>query len=321
MTNPAHRTDGVEPSFESVLIKLADTDEKLSNAEIAALSLASPEKAALFSRYWPETPPERKALALGRMQELAEDDATLDFSALYRRMLGDPLPVVRAAAIEGLWETDDPSLIRKVLPLMESDPDAGVRAAAAEVLGKFVMLAEYGKLSSETGDLLAEKLLSAFNDPGEEIEVRRRALEAVSYLSRPEVRQAITAAYDSGDPVFRGSALFAAGRNLDPGWLDILLDELSSDLPDHRYAAAVACGEYEDELAVPQLVRLTVDNDVDVKMAAIVALGRIGGPDAKSCLEELVESDDEAVREMAVQSLEDLAAGADVLDFSADTDE
>ncbi|APV43605.1 hypothetical protein Dform_00242 [Dehalogenimonas formicexedens] len=307
MTTKIHRTDGEEPSFESVVKKLVETDEKLTSSEIAALSLPEQEERVFFRRYWPEVPAERKAHLLGRMVELAEDDANLDFCPLYRIMLADEAPAVRTAAIQGLWENEDPSLIRKLLPMMQSDPDQGVRAAAAEALGRFSMLTEYGKLSPETAETLSKSLLSVFEDPAENIDVRRRALEAAAYLSRPEVREAITDAYDSDDPGLRASALFAAGRNLDPSWLETLLDETVSELPELRYEAAVALGEYEDERGVPQLIRLTEDDDAEVRMAAIAALGKVGGRDAKRQLEELTRSEDEAVREMASESLEDLS--------------
>ncbi|XUX00663.1 MAG: HEAT repeat domain-containing protein [Dehalogenimonas sp.] len=313
MTTPTLRTSPEEPSFESVIKKLVEKDEKLTSSEIAALSLAEPEERVLFRRYWPEVPAERKAHLLGRMVELAEDDANLDFSSLYRIMLGDDTPVVRTAAIQGLWENEDPSLIRKLMPMMQSDPDAGVRAAAAEALGRFSMLAEYGKLSPEAAETLSKSLLSVFEDSGEDIDVRRRALEAASYLSRPEVREAITDAYDSDDPGLRASALFAAGRNLDPSWLETLLDETVSELPELRYEAAVALGEYEDERGVPQLIRLTEDDDAEVRMAAITALGKVGGRDAKRQLEELTHSEDEAVREIATESLEDLSETSQLL--------
>ncbi len=210
-------------------------------------------------------------------------------------MLSDDTAAVRSAAIQGLWENEDPSLIRKLLPIMQSDPVPGVRASAAEALGRFAMLTEYGKLPPETGDLLAENLLAVFNDTAEDTDVRRRALEAAAYLSRSDVREAITEAYDSDDPELRASALFAAGRNLDPSWLETLLDETVSELPELRYEAAVAIGEYEDDRGVPNLIRLTGDDDAEVRLAAITALGKIGGREAKCHLEELTRSDDEAV--------------------------
>lgn len=319
MAAPGRKTNAEKPSFQSVLQKLTEGDRKLSNSEIAVLSLARPEDQALFKGCWPDVAAEVKAGLLGRMEELAEDDATLDFSALYRVMLADDLPAVRAAALRGLWEAEDPTLIRKFIPVMRSDPDAGVRAAAAEALGKFAMLAEHGKLRPEAEELLAASLLGVFADAGEETVVRRRALEAAAYLSRHEVRQAITDAYDSGDPELRAAALFAAGRNLDSTWLDTLLDETTSELPEIRYEAAAALGEYEDQRAVPCLIRLTADCDAEVRLAAVTALGKVGGKMAKAHLEELTRSEDEALREMAAEALEDLAEAAGLLSGEIET--
>ena len=313
MTAPVRPTNPGEPSFESVVKKLRHSDERLSSSEIASLSLAAPEERVIFRRHWPDVPAERKAHLLGRMLELAEDDANLDFSPLYRILLNDDTPVVRTAAIEGLWENEDPGLIHKLLPIMTGDPDGGVRAAAAQALGKFAMLAEYGKLRPETADDLSESLLSVFKNSSEDIDVRRRALEAAAYLSRSDVREAITDAYDSDDPALRASALFAAGRNLDPSWLDTLLEETVSELPELRYEAAVAIGEYEDDRGVPHLIRLTADDDTEVRMAAITALGKIGGREAKQHLEELTRHEDEAIREMAAESLEDIDAASGLL--------
>jgi HEAT repeat protein len=314
MTASARRTNPEEPSFESVVEKLAHSDAKLSASEIAVLSrVVLPGERVFFRRRWPEIPVERKASILGRMLELAEDDANLDFSPLYRIMLADETPAVRIAALEGLGESEDPALIRKLIPLMQSDPDAGVRAAAAQALGRFAMLAECSKLRAETGELLAGALLAIYGDSTEEMAVRRRALEAAAYLTRAEVRQAITDAYNSDNPLLRASALFAAGRFLDPSWLELLLEETESDLPELRYEAAVAIGEYEDELGVPSLIRLTSDDDAEVRLAAITALGKIGGREAKAHLEELTASDDEAVREMAATALEDLSQAAAML--------
>ena len=101
MTVPARKINPGEPSFESVVDKLSDSCEKISSKEIAALSLAAPEDQVLFKGRWPEISVERKAHLLARLLELAESDANLDFSALYRIMLADELPAVRAAALRG----------------------------------------------------------------------------------------------------------------------------------------------------------------------------------------------------------------------------
>jgi HEAT repeat protein len=312
MAAPARRTDPRKPSFDDVLARLK-SNNKPSAAEIAALSLPFPEDALKFKYLWPSLGADARASLLGRMLELAEDDATLDFTALYRIILDDASAPLRAAALGGLADTEDITLMRKLIRIMQSDPEASVRAAAAESLGRFVLLAEHGRLGEGSANSLAGALLGVHGDDAEEIEVRRRALEAMAYLSRHDVRQAITDAYDSGDPLLRASAMFAAGRNLDPSWLDTLLDEMDSDLPEMRYEAAVASGEYQDERAVPGLVRLTEDHDAEVRLAAVTALGKIGGQQARERLEELTAAEDEAVRVMAAQALDDMTEDTDSL--------
>lgn len=315
MEKPDHKTELAEPTFSGVLSRLGENDAGLTNTEIAALSKASPDDAVLFEKYWVDIGAERKAHILGRMLELADDDATLDFSPLYRRMSSDNLAAVRSGAVKGLWEAEDPSMIRLMIPIMESDPDEGVRAAAAETLGKFALLAEHEKLSEEIRGLLLEKLLEVYNDAGEPDEVRRRALESVSYLSEPAVAEAVAEAYDSGDPDMRASAICAAGRNLDPRWLDMLLDELSSDIPEVRHQAIFACGEFEDESAVPQLISLTRDADAQIRLASVNALGKIGGAEAERHLRELADSGDEAMAELAGAVLEDMVSDDEIMEI------
>ena len=317
MEKPDHKTESVELTFSSVLDRLLEGGVKVSNSEIAALSHASSGDAALFEQYWVDIVEERKAHILGRMLELADDDPTLDFSPLYRRMVSDNLAAVRSGAVKGLWEAEDPSLIRLMIPIMETDPAEEVRAAAAETLGNFTLLAEHGKLSREIRSLLLEKLLGVYRDAGESAEVRRRALESLSYISEPEVAEAITGSYDSDDLDWRSSALCAAGRNLDPRWLDMLLDELFSDIPEVRFQAIIACGEYEDELAVPQLISLTQDADTQIKLAAITVLGKIGGAEATRHLRELTEGTDEAEAELAGTVLEDMVSDDEIMEMLA----
>ena len=320
MKKPDHRTEpaGPVPDFADVVRKLAETSEQLTSSEIAVLSLAVPEDARLFKEYWARTTAQRKAAVLGRMLELAEDDPNLEFSPLYLTMLDDGIPAIRAEAVRGLWENEDPSLIRRLVPLMENDQESSVRAAAAQALGKFVLLAEHGKIRAGLRDLLLARLLEVFNNDCEDDVVRRRALESVSYLTCPEVRQAIIDSYDSPDPSLKSAALFAAGRNLAPEWLEMLMDELSSDNPEHRYEATVACGEFEDQRAVPRLIRLTEDPDPEIRLAAIASLGKIGGPDARNHLRDMAESSDEAVAGMAEQALRDLVTEDQVMDTLQD---
>ena len=71
----------------------------------------------------------------------------------------------------------------------------------------------------------------------------------------------------------------------------------------------------EEAAAVPHLTRLVNDPDVDVQMAAIQALGKIGGMMAKECLESYLDNTSEAVRQAAKQALLELETKTDQLPF------
>ena len=80
------------------------------------------------------------------MVQVAEADVRADFNAVFRFCLGDEDEVVRALAIEGLWEDVDTCLIGPLLRLLVNDPAVSVRAAAAISLGRYVLRGELGEL-------------------------------------------------------------------------------------------------------------------------------------------------------------------------------
>ena len=82
------------------------------------------------------------------------------------------------------------------------------------------------------------------------------------------------------------SAVFAMGRNMDARWQQTVLDELDSDAPGMRYEAARAAGEMTLEDALPMLARLIDDEDLEVRLASVWALGQIGGRPAAEALSQ-----------------------------------
>mgnify|MGYP003681943460 CR=1 FL=1 len=183
-------------------------------------------------------------------------------------------------------------------------------------LGKFAMLAELNKLRPCHIARLSQALLAAIDDKSKSIEVRSRALEAAAPLSLPQVKRAITEAYQSNDAKLRASAIYAMGKNCNRFWLPILLKELAHSDAEIRYEAAGACGELGEEEAVPYLVTLSNDPDAEVRLSAIQALGKIGSTRAKECLEQCLNNPDEALHQAAEQALHELEAEESPLSFS-----
>jgi len=301
--------------IEETIAELANSDKTLLNSKLAELSNLNSEELALFEKAWEAIEPKRRGQIMYRLVELAEDNFELDFDSIFKSRLKDPDDKVRSKAIEGLWESEEASLIDPLIELLEQDKSEEVQAAAATALGKFAMLAELKKLRPSHKSKICRALLAAIDDQSKPIEVKRRALEAAAPLSLPQMEKAIVTAYKSAQPKLRISALFAMGKSCNHSWLPILLKELTSADAEMRYEAAGACGELGEKEAAPYLAELITDPDVDMQLAAIRALGKIGGPEAKDCLEQCLNEPGEVVRHAAEQALKELEAGEDPLSF------
>lgn len=309
--------------FKSALDHL-QSENKLSASALSALTSADRNDVAAFAQSWINLPVERRRHVVQMLIDLSENNIELDFNALFRYLLNDEDAEVRALAIDGLWEDEDLALVRPLIGFMRSDPDSRVRAAAADSLGRFMLLGEYGRLPpSPHGDLIYEALLATIHGTAEELDVRCRAVEALAYSSRERVRDVITAAYADEDEQMRASAVAAMGRSADTYWRKTAARELDSPNPRMRFEAARTAGELEDRSAVKRLIDLLDDPDREVQIVTITALGQIGGREAREALTRTAASDDDALRDLADDALQELRFSSDpnFLLFDIDLDE
>ena len=86
----------------------------------------------------------------------------------------------------------------------------------------------------------------------------------------------------------------------------MLIKELKSREPSLRYETAHACGELGDEAVVPHLICLLQDEDYQVQLAGLTALGKIGGSLAKRALLRCIKEGDAALEEAARAALENV---------------
>jgi len=301
--------------IEETIADLGNIDKPLLNSRLAELSNLNAEELALFEQAWAAIEPKRRGQIMYRLVELAENNFELDFDSIFKSRLKDQDAEVRSKAIEGLWESEEASLIDPLIKLLEQDSSEKVQATAATALGKFAMLAELKKLRPDHKSKICQALLTVIDDKSKPIEVKRRALEAAAPLSLPQTEKAIVKAYQSSEPKLRTSALFAMGKSCNHSWLPILLKELASADAEVRYEAAGACGELGEKEAAPYLAELITDPDLDVQLAAIQALGKIGGPEAKNCLEQCLNNPSEVIQQVAGQALYEIEVGEDPLSF------
>ena len=283
---------------------LRDESKPLRHSWLQQLSGLPAEDVVEFDVLWSSLSLNRKRDMLGRLVELSEENLELDFSAVFRACLRDEDEEVREKATRGLWECDDRAIVLPLIALLKDDPSSKVKSAAAMSLGRFADMAREGKLLPRDAERIERALLSAIGEEDQEIQVIRRAIEAVASFNTSEIAQTIQKAYDSGNPGLRQSAIYAMGRSSDAQWLPIVLKEARHEDPGIRYEAAGACGQLGDESTVPHLINLITDHDAEVQLSAVQALGTIGGPMARRALLQCLQMEDEDLTEGAKAALE-----------------
>jgi HEAT repeat protein len=280
------------------------------------LSDLSQEDRETFRQLWPAVPVERRREIVEMLAAMAEENIELFFRRVFLEGLEDGDAQVRASAIEGLFEDNSRVLLGRLTEMVRRDPSDDVREAAATALGRFTYLSQCDKLGNGSeAAMLRAALLESARDEAEEEDVRRRSIEALGYLADDtEIQDLIAGAYETGGQQAE-SALFAMGRNMDPRWQPTVLNELESQRPAMRYEAARAAGEMALEDALPLLTRLIDDPDLEVRLAAVWALGQVGGKPAAEALVKALRSDNPAMREAAQEAMEEIAFSANPLNI------
>jgi HEAT repeat protein len=310
--------------FQRTLTLLRNPEASFTAEAIYSLSDLDGERLQAFQTVWSELPAERRRSLVLRLVETAETNFELDFSAIIIPALHDSDPEVRLAAVEGILEESPRSVIERLMHIAQEDPYSEVRAGAIKALGQFVLLGELGKLPGPLNLRLQDMLLALHRNLNEDLDVRRRALEAIGNCGREGVNDMIREAYYADELPMRASAVFAMGRTCDDVWLPQIREELSSDYPEMRYEAARAAGELELRQVLPRLAELAYEDDREIQEMAIWALGEIGGKTARKVLKELAlladSGDDEELAD-AIAEAQAVAAlsGTDALplfDFS-----
>jgi HEAT repeat protein len=265
---------------------------------------------------WPRIELSRKLTLLEELDALAETDTLVSFDDFASALLTDPEPQVRAGAIRLLDESEDVKLIPSFLDMLKNDPDIGVRTEAAKVLNLFVDLGELEEISESIRRQVEDALLTSITSE-DDVRVRRAALESIGYSSRDEVSTLIQSSFQRKDPHWQVSALTAMGRSADERWADDVTRSLVNENDNIRRAAVQAAGELSLKSARPLLLRmLNEEEDSTVLSAVIWSLSQIGGEDVRTYLENLLDRvEDEEQIAFLEEALDNLAFTEDLERF------
>lgn len=315
--------DLTEQPFSEALHELL-TVEPLPLGNLIRLSDLSDEQMSEFQEAWPSVDQARREDIARLLAEVAEDDFLVYYDPVFHFLFKDPSPAVRIAALQGLWDSTNESVIPTVINMVEQDEELMVRATAARALAHYVLLAEWGQVSDESSDLIVTALNAQLEDEDAPAELRRASLEAVASTNTPRVNEHILEAYESGSLDMQLSAIYAMGLTADRRWLNLVLEEMSHPEAEVRVEAARAAGTIGDMAAVSELAQAVYDDELEVAAAAVWSLGQIGSDDAMDVLNELLESAERPelleLIEEALEEMEWQSGAFDTLVFDDDDD-
>jgi HEAT repeat protein len=295
-------------SFQNVLDHLSDSNKNIPQSHLKFYSDLDPKSLKLFLDVWPRVQPPRKLVLLDALLSHLDSDSIVSYEEIGRALLDDSDEEVRARAIRLLVESDDPKLGGKLIDIFLHDADLAPRMEAVQLLGEFILLGELEKVKEDQQRKIEDALILVIRSEDDSV-LRKRALESLSFSSRPEISALIKSAFERVDPAWVASALRAMGRSHDERWNENVLSMLLDEDPLIKFAAVEAAGQLIIEDAVPILLQILDDEEEDdgVATAAIWALSQIGGDDARTYLVALIDqTEDEELVEFLEDALENL---------------
>ncbi len=299
----------------SALKSEADSDSPRHSATVIyGLSDLTELELKRLAADWADLPASYKQRVLKQLHETSETVFELDFTAFAHWNLKDNSSLLRSAAIDLLWCDHSTMTIRQLMDLARNDKSQDVRAKAFSELGRILLLGEYGDIPEHDTRAAQELAHATATDRRAPVELRRRALEALANSSHPEVAALIREAYHDGDYWLKISAIFAMGRTCNNMWRDIVLEELESSDKQTLYEAIQACGALQLEDSLAQVQRFLSDEDREIQLMAIWALGEIGGKQAFDMLLQLEESEES---ETSIEDQEILGAIEDAVESAS----
>lgn len=283
-------------SFEEALATIEDA-ETLDVSVLSGLADLDRRQVKAFAEVWSALPQESRVTIAQQLEILADANVLLDFSRVFRRLLGDETSAVRQFAAAGLANYDHLDFLDDLLAAAADDPSVDVRVEAVNALESFTTAIDMDLLPPQDVRHVRQVLNAILDDGKAAPDIRAAALStAAADPDMPGIDDRARQYLASGDADLRIGAIRAIGRTGESGWMSTLESALRGSDADERQAAAWALGAMQNPAAVPWLTMAArEDGEHPVRMEAIVALGSIGGRQAANALSTLREhaSDDD----------------------------
>jgi hypothetical protein len=242
----------------------------------------------------------------------------------------DPSDRLVAAELAGDLVVMNDELANSLMAIAGSaDEPEELRATAAIALGPVLEQADTDEFEDPDDVPISERTFERIQDSFQKLYfdnnvpklVRRRILEASVRAPEEWHRNAISAAYASGDRDWILTAVFA--MRYVRGFDKQILEALKSGDDEIHYEAVEAAGNWGVTAAWPHIAPLVSDPSTPkpLLLAAIGAVASIRPGEARDILEDLADSDDEDIAEAADEAIEMAESVPDEEDDEDDEDE
>ncbi|NDJ84400.1 MAG: HEAT repeat domain-containing protein [Chloroflexi bacterium] len=289
------------------VLKNADEHAVLPAGAIYGLSDLSGEALVTFRAGWQTLATARRRQLATSLVESIETNFFLHYEAVAYVLLEDPDPEVRQKAIEMPWYVISERLFHTLMTMAQKDSSTPVRATAMSALGRFIYEGEMEEFDVALTARARQLAIAYYEDRSEDLDVRRRSLEAVSHSTMDELDAMILEAYEDDEPMMQASAVFAMGASCKPRWAEQVIRELDNPMPEIRFEAIRAAGELALADAVPKLIASAQEDgdDYELRLTAIWSLGEIGTKEATRGLQALLSQAEAAENDTLMEAIED----------------
>ena len=234
-----------------------------------------------------------------------------------------------AAELAGAYAVVDDEIVDTLLGILQNGHESDeLRGRAAISFGPALEQGDTDgfddpedvPISKDAFDRIRATLHRMYEDATVPTLVRRRILEAAIRAPEDWQKNAVRAAYGSGDGDWTLTAVFC--MQYLRGFDKEIIEALGSDDPMIHYHAVCAAGNWELKSAWDHIVGLIddADGDPDLRIAAIEAAASIRPKEARNLVVDLIDDDDEDVAE-AARFVLDLGSSMDEMDDAFDEED
>ena len=277
--------------MENVLRMVREEPENVFSRHARMLSDLSPERTAELRSVLSALETGKRLLFFRGMVQAGEEYFEYNFAPIAEIGLDDESGEIRTASIRLLGFEDSRKIGERLLRAAANDPDENARIAAIDILGQYMMEAEFGEKIPVSRKALNDTLTGLLDD--ENPAIQRAALISLSVSESRQVKDMISGFFEGNDRDELIAALNAVRISLMGDWNREVLKLIHHSDEDVSFAAIRAAGALQLKEALPASYEIISRFDSispELLLTVVGAVAEIGDEGSLDVLEILGEA-------------------------------